>query len=494
MKKKRKSKNIYSSAITYDNIYNMWKIIKRTCKNKREVFLFSLNLNTNIHYIYHMLKTKTYKPSQYRTFLIFEPKPRLVMSQTITDKIINHFVANYYLIPYMENSLIDSNVATRKNKGSSYAMKLIKKYYNKILINEQNKEIYALKIDVSKYFYTIDHEILLKKIQNKIEDKDVLNLIKIIISEANNDYVNISIKNYNDKFNTSIPYYQKGKGLSIGAMTSQFLAIFYLNDLDHYIKENLKCKYYIRYMDDFLILDTDKERLKKIQTKIFKELEKIKLNVNEKSNIYKSSSGYVFLGYKYKVVNNKLKILFNKKTYYKIKRKLKYLYAKNKIQYNKSLASYYGYFTKVLKLKEINFKMKLIDKYKTYKDKYENTLVIIKDGIFYKTFEDDAKILWYIFDYKYVNDSVSFGNSPYDKVILKLNKLDISYIILDKDEIVLSHIRDEDAYLSYKSLSKKSYNQLVKTENLINKLQTLMNNKPECYEKVNSMLDAWLEN
>ncbi len=494
MKKKRKSKNIYSSAITYDNIYNMWKIIKRTCKNKREVFLFSLNLNTNIHYIYHMLKTKTYKPSQYRTFLIFEPKPRLVMSQTITDKIINHFVANYYLIPYMENSLIDSNVATRKNKGSSYAMKLIKKYYNKILINEQNKEIYALKIDVSKYFYTIDHEILLKKIQNKIEDKDVLNLIKIIISEANNDYVNISIKNYNDKFNTSIPYYQKGKGLSIGAMTSQFLAIFYLNDLDHYIKENLKCKYYIRYMDDFLILDTDKERLKKIQTKIFEKLEKTKLNVNEKSNIYKSSSGYVFLGYKYKVVNNKLKILFNKKTYYKIKRKLKYLYAKNKIQYNKSLASYYGYFTKVLKLKEINFKMKLIDKYKTYKDKYENTLVIIKEGIFYKTFEDDAKILWYIFDYKYVNDSVSFGNSPYDKVILKLNKLDISYIILDKDEVVLSHIRDEDAYLSYKSLSIKSYNKLIKTENLIDKLQMLMNNKPECYEKVNSMLDAWIEN
>lgn len=494
MKKKRKSKNIYSSAITYDNIYNMWKIIKRTCKNKREVFLFSLNLNTNIYYIYHVLKTKTYKPKPYRTFLIFEPKPRLVMSQTITDKIINHFVANYYLIPYMENSLIDSNVATRKNKGSSYAMKLIKKYYNKILINEQNKEIYALKIDVSKYFYTIDHEILLKKIQNKIEDKDVLNLIQIIISEANSDYVNVSIKNYNDKFNTSIPYYQEKKGLSIGAMTSQFLAIFYLNDLDHYIKEKLKCKYYIRYMDDFLILDTDKEKLKKIRTKIFEELEKIKLNVNKKSNIYKSSSGYVFLGYKYKVENNRLKILFNKKTYYKIKRKLKYLYTKNKIQYNKSLASYYGYFIKVLKLKEINFKMKLIDKYNTYKDKYENVLVIIKEGIFYKTFEDDAKILWYIFDYKYVNDSVSFGNSPYDKVILKLNKLDISYIVLDKDAIVLSHIRDKDTYSSYKSLSIKSYNKLIKTENLIDKLQILMNNKPEYYEKVNSMLDAWIEN
>lgn len=171
MKKARKSNNIYNQAITYENIYAMWNIIKRTCKNKKAIFYFSLNLNTNIEYIYYVLKNEKYIPSKYRTFMIFEPKPRLVMSQTVIDKIINHFVANYYLIPFLENKLIDSNVATRKAKGSKYAIELMKNYFNKLLINEKGKEIYCLKIDISKYFYSIDHEILISMLENYIHDK-----------------------------------------------------------------------------------------------------------------------------------------------------------------------------------------------------------------------------------------------------------------------------------------------------------------------------------
>lgn len=489
MKKKKRSKNIYDQAITYDNIYAMWKIIKRTCKNRREVFNFSLNLSTNIYYIYYLLKNKIYKPSQYRTFMIFEPKPRLVMSQSIPDKIVNHFVANYYLIPYLESSLIDANVATRVGKGSGYAMKLLKKYYNKILINEKNKEIYCLKIDISKYFYTIDHNILLEKVQKKIHDKDVINLIKIIISETNKEYINKSIDYYNEKFSTNIPQYKNNRGLSIGAMTSQFLAIYYLNDLDHYIKEELKCKYYIRYMDDFLILDTDKEKLKNYQSLIILKIKLLNLNINSKSNLYKSSQGYTFLGYKYQVINNKLKVQFNKKTYHRIKKKLKYLSTHDKVQYIHSLASYYGYFLGAYKAKELDFKMKLIDKYNAYKEKYKNTIVIIKEGIFYKTFYDDAKILWYLFDYKYVNDTVSFGNVPYDKVIIKLNKLDISYVIIDNDNAILSYIRDAETYLSYKLLAQKSYNKTIKTEGLIEKLKQVMNYNPNCYDEINTLFD-----
>ena len=199
------------------------------------------------------------------------------MSQTVFDKIINHFVANYYLIPYLENKLIDSNVATRKNKGGKYAMELIKKYFNKLLINNPGKEIFCLKVDVSKYFYTIDHEILLSVLKKNIYDKDVINLIRIIIDETNKDYINENISIFNSKFSVDIPYYKNGKGLSIGAMTSQFLAIFYLNDLDHYIKEELKCKYYIRYMDDFLILDVDKNRLKFCYKMIKEKLNDLKI-------------------------------------------------------------------------------------------------------------------------------------------------------------------------------------------------------------------------
>ena len=180
--------------------------------------------------------------------MIFEPKARLVMSQTVFDKIINHFVANYYLIPFLDNKLIDSNVATRKNKGSSYAINLLKKYFNKLIINNPGKEIYYLKIDISKYFYSIDHNILTKMLDKDIADEDVISLIKIIIAETNSDYVNDNIRFYNNTYGTDIPYYKNNKGLSIGAMTSQFLAIFYLNELDHYIKEKLHCKYYIRYM------------------------------------------------------------------------------------------------------------------------------------------------------------------------------------------------------------------------------------------------------
>lgn len=493
MKKARKSKNIYDSAITYENIYAMWSIIRKTCKNKKAIFYFSLNLNTNINFIYDVLKNRKYVPYKYRTFLIFEPKPRLVMSQTVFDKIINHFVANYYLIPYLDSRLIDSNVATRKDKGSKYAMELIKKYYNKILINDPRKEIFCLKIDVSKYFYTIDHEVLIEMLSKYIHDKEVINLIKIIIDETNKDYINQNITNFNNKYNVNIPFYKNGKGLSIGAMSSQFLAIFYLNELDHYIKEELKCKYYIRYMDDFLILDVDKERLKFCYKKIQEELVKLRLVHNKKSNIYRSSVGFTFLGYRYQVVNGKLKMSLNSKTYKKVKKKLEYLNNTDKVLYTKTLASYYGFFKPVYKLEGVEFKLKLIDRYNSYKSKYNNYIVLIKDGLFYKSFYDDAKIIWYLFDYKYINNSVSFGLTPYDKVLSKLNKLDIGYVVIDKDQEVLKSIKDEENYISYVELAEKAYVKNTKREKLVNKFLGIVKDREDVYDEINEFLDRYIE-
>lgn len=98
------------------------------------------------------------------------------------------------------------------------------------------------------------------------------------------------------------------------------MAIYFLNDLDHYIKETLGCKYYIRYMDDLIILDINKERLKKIYIKLSLEIENIKLKVNKKSNIYRSSRGLSFLGYIYKIINNKLYISCNKDNVIRIKK------------------------------------------------------------------------------------------------------------------------------------------------------------------------------
>ena len=317
--------DMYFKEVTYDNVRSMWNIVRRTCKNKRAILRYTINQNTMNYILYQKLLNCDYKPLPFRLFLIFEPKERLVMSQAISDKIINHFVDNYYLIPYLDKKLIDSNVATRKGKGSKYADKLMNDYINKIRQKEPNKEIFVLKVDVSKYFYTILHDILMKKLESEISDDNVLKIIKTIIDETDKPYINDTINRLNKKHNTSIPLYKKGVGLSIGAMTSQFLAIFYLNDLDHYIKEKLHCKYYIRYMDDFIIIDTNRKKLQEIWKLIEIELKKLELSMNPKSSIISLNTGITFLGYKYKIINNRYKVTYRKKTIKKNKEKTRFI-------------------------------------------------------------------------------------------------------------------------------------------------------------------------
>lgn len=488
--KRKKSKNIYDEVITIDNILKMWNIVKKTCNNRKQIFLFSLNLNSNIMTLYNRLKDRTYVPGKYKTFLIFEPKPRLIMNQSVSDKIVNHLVANYFLIPYLENTLIDSNIATRRGKGSSYGIDLLKKYFNKLLINKQ--EIYCLKIDVSKYFYNIDHKLLLEMLEKKIKDDEVISLIKLIVSQTNKEYINKDIEMFNSKYNVDIPLYKSDTGLSIGAMTSQFLAIYFLNDLDHYIKEELKCKYYIRYMDDFIILDYDKNKLLDIYDKIKKKLEDKKLQINRKSNIYKCSNSFKFLGYKFQIVNNRLIISSNNKTFYKIRKKLKLLYSFDYIKFMRSSGSYCGYFKVINNNVSGDFKLKTKDLYEAYKEKNPSTLVIVKEGIFYKTFNQDAKIIWFLFGYKYIDGVVSFGTSPYNKVVLKLKDLDINFIIVNKTQELVSYIKSTNNYDAYLSVSNTSFNKAKKTLDIHNLMDKLINNNEDNYHKIYNFLSSLL--
>lgn len=488
MKKKRKTKGIYDRYLTIDNLYESWKIVKRTCKNRKEVYYYSLNINSNLMDIYNKLKNRCYIPDKFRCFMIFEPKARLVMSQSIRDKIVNHFITNYYLIPYLENSLIDSNVATRKNKGTSYGIDLVNKYINKIIVKDKPKEIYVLKIDISKYFYNIDHDILFNKLDNDIYDKDVINLIKLFVMETNKDYVNNDINRYNRLYGTDIPMYKNNKGLSIGAVSSQFLAIYYGNDMHHYLKEKLDIKYLITYMDDYLIIDTNKNRLKDIWKEIELYLNKLRLNINKKSNIYRLSKGFNFLGYKYRYINNRLVIGYDRKTYKKIDKKLNYLKANDMIMYNKSNASYYGYFKRIIKGSKVSFKMNVKELYDGYKQKYENVLIIIKEGIFYKCILDDGKIIWYLFHYKYLKDICSFGINSYDKVIDKLKELDISFVVVSKNDEIIKYNGDNMVYDSYLELAKRAYDKYEKEINLLDKVKIICENK-ELYLKLDNYVN-----
>ena len=189
--------------------------------------------------------------------------------------------------------LIDQNVASRKGKGTRKGLEYASIYNTKCKIKYKN--YYILKFDISKFFASIDQEILKEKIKKRIKDKDALDIVfKIIDSEE--------------------------QGLGIGSMTSQCLAIFYLNDLDHFIKEKLKIKYYIRYQDDGLIFHESKEYIKFCFKEIKEFLNKEHLKLNNKSRIYRNTNNFIFLGRnrkgKYsKYRNIKRKIKYRKKLY-----------------------------------------------------------------------------------------------------------------------------------------------------------------------------------
>ncbi|MDY4858325.1 MAG: hypothetical protein SO167_01330, partial [Bacilli bacterium] len=158
--------NLYDKMISYSNILFIFNKIKNRCHNKNKLIKFIRHKNCYLIDILEKLKSNTYNFSNYHIFLIHEKKYRIIMSETISDKIVNQLVSYFILIPSLK-CLIDSNIATRKGKGSSYGYKLINSYINTI---GTNKDIYVLRIDIKKYFYNINHDILLDMLKRRIKD------------------------------------------------------------------------------------------------------------------------------------------------------------------------------------------------------------------------------------------------------------------------------------------------------------------------------------
>lgn len=276
----KRTKDLYDNMISYSNILYVFNKVKNKCHNKNKIMEFIRYKNCYLVDILSNLKNNSYIFSNYNIFLIHEKKYRIIMSESISDKIVNQMISYFILLPSF-NCLIDSNIATRKNRGSNYGYKLFEKYINNIGIN---KDIYVLRIDIKKYFYNINHNILLSMLERRIKDKKSINILKNIINLTDNKYVNdnikkligkeinrvnnlnISIKEKNRLINelNNIPLYRKGYGLSIGCLSNQLLAVFFLNDIDHYIKEILKCEHYIRYMDDMYILSDNRSLLEDV--------------------------------------------------------------------------------------------------------------------------------------------------------------------------------------------------------------------------------------
>ena len=317
--------------------------IRKNVKNRKKIFKFETQKLEYLLDIKRILENNLYDGGRYNIFLIYKPKLRVVMSQSIYDKVINHYVSRFILIPKLSKYLNNRNCATRKNMGIDYAIKLFKKDIESF---KKYKEFYFLKLDISKFFYSIDHNILLNLIKEDLTSEEY-NLVKVILDSTNKKYINVIISNFEKKLNINLPKYEFNKGLPIGNMTSQFLAIFYLAKLQHYMLHNLHLKF-VNYMDDYIIIHQDKDYLKKCLNIITCKLNKeYNLQVNKnKTYISLSRNGVPFLGYNFKVINKKTIIKLSKNSKKNIKKgikRTKYLYKNDYIEFSQVFSSIENY-------------------------------------------------------------------------------------------------------------------------------------------------------
>lgn len=294
---------------------------------KAEVLKFEESLMSNIAKLQRGLERKTYRISGYRYFKIYEPKERDIMSLMYRDRIIQHAICDYVLEPFLDERLIYDNAACRRGKGTHFALDRLKKFMRDAY-GKWGTDFYVLKCDVRRYFYSIDHDILKKHLYRYISDEDVKWLLDVIIDSSGAEV-----------------------GVPIGNMTSQWFAVFYLDALDRYIKEELKIKFYSRYMDDFVLLHNDREYLNECLRKIKIFLaEELHLELNEKTQIFPAKNGVDYIGFHtYLTEEGKIVRKVRRDSKQKMKRKIKKFnkaYAAGEIGYEEvrhSVASWIGH-------------------------------------------------------------------------------------------------------------------------------------------------------
>lgn len=277
---------LYERLTSFENIFLAFKKAMAGKKRNPNVADFACNQELNLLNLQMELQEKSYRPGKYRTFMIYEKKPRMISAAPFRDRVVHHAFCNI-IEPIFEKSFIFDSYANRKGKGTHRAVERCSQFTRK------NK--YALKCDIKKYFPGIDHEILKQLIRAKIKDPDVLWLCDVIIDNSNPQEEDVDWFPGDDLF-TPIG---RRKGLPIGNQTSQFFANVYLNQFDHFVKEFLGCKYYLRYVDDFLVFNDSKKYLWDVKEVISEQLERFRLKLHQyKVHVFPVKCGIPFLGYR----------------------------------------------------------------------------------------------------------------------------------------------------------------------------------------------------
>ncbi len=313
----KRTGNIYEKITQLGNIESA---IMKASKGKKGRKSVEKVLDSPTYYamqIQKMLKDKTYKPSPYIEMKIQDgvrKKERIIFKPCFYPDQCIHWALMLHLEPILMKKMYHWNCASIKGRGLHHGMRHLKR----ILVDDRKYTKYCLKLDVKKFYPSIDKEILKNKFRRILKDKDVLWLIDSIVDSAE-------------------------EGVPIGNYTSQWFANFYLTDLDKYIKEELKVKYYIRYMDDMVLFSNNKKELHKIKDKIELFLNnELHLRLKENWQLFKTESRPLdFLGYRFYRGYTTLR----RSNFLRIKRRIKKIYKKDSLNFHDACAvlSYNGW-------------------------------------------------------------------------------------------------------------------------------------------------------
>lgn len=270
-----------------ENLYRAFRKASKRKSTKPYVMDFKKNLTQNLTRLQKELETQVYKPKPPKTFVIRDPKTRVISASDFMDRVVHHAICNV-IEPIFEKVFIHDSYANRKGKGTHKTLERFDCFKRKITKNGRliknpksaNMVIgYTLKCDIKQYFHSVDHEIMIRLLCRKIRDRKLIWLLKRIIENRSGK--------------------ESHKGMPIGNLTSQCFANIYLHELDVFVKHRLRAKYYIRYLDDFLILERSRDKLKIYKREIARFLETIKLELHtQKSRIIPLHKGINMLGFR----------------------------------------------------------------------------------------------------------------------------------------------------------------------------------------------------
>lgn len=275
---------VWERITSFEALYKAGRECRRNVMWKASVAGYIANLPQNTVRLMDELRTGTYKLSKYSIFYVHEKKIRQIVATRMRDRVVQRSICVNYLTEQVSRSFIYDNAACQKNKGTDFARKRLE-HHMRSYFNEYGRDGYVLKIDIKDYFGSTLHSVAKDAMRKRVDDPDVLAYVEMVI----------------DSFDCISP----GKGIGLGSELSQLIQLAVLDDLDHYIKQKLNIKHYVRYMDDLILIDESYSNLSDCLKTISAELSKLHLQINKKkTRIQPIGNGIHFLGFSFRLNQN----------------------------------------------------------------------------------------------------------------------------------------------------------------------------------------------